>query len=239
MAGKAMRALKNRVQARFAELVAADLLSVDSAGDFVISDTQYSDYSGSDLSRANLLTLSRDYPDVVTEYAGGIHGDAYGWIDRAVLNDGPPAGTPDIAERVMYVLDLVEGLQDYPLLSDEDLSEVQAVIMRESWDGYYAGEFRKAVESVRQAACVACQRWEASEYGSGVPMCPDLADHDAYDDGTAYEMFATTDEWPTYRATEMEWHGDVDTLADEYVKRERDAAAEAEDALHSGGLFAL
>jgi hypothetical protein len=137
MAGRAMRALKDRVQERMQEMVKSNLLNVDHDGDFWIRDTEWSDYSGSTYTRSNARCLARDYPEVVDARGSGSAYSATGaYISKSVLNDAWAVGVYDIAERVLAVLDIIDGLSEYPVYDEEDMSALEGEILREDFDSW-------------------------------------------------------------------------------------------------------
>jgi hypothetical protein len=44
------------------------------------------------------------------------------------------------------ILDIIEGLEDYPLINDEALSTLESDLADEAWDCWVAGDFRRALE---------------------------------------------------------------------------------------------
>lgn len=138
MAGRAMRALKDSVRERIATMVKGGQLS-EHEGRLYIDDTSWSDYHGSVYNRSNARSLARDYAPIVMEAnPGGWPG--YGWsgayIDRDILNGGPILGFPDIADRVSAVLDLIDGLREYAVYDEDDLSALEMEILNEDFDSW-------------------------------------------------------------------------------------------------------
>lgn len=146
MAGKAMRALKDGVQERMREMLESGLLGRDSSSsssyDMWIRDTMWSDYSGSTYTRSNARCLARDYEGIVTERGtGSAYGYTGAYISASVLNDAWAIGVYDIAERVMAVLDIIDGLADYPVYSEEDMSALEGEILAEDWESWGKRDF--------------------------------------------------------------------------------------------------
>jgi hypothetical protein len=140
MAGKAWRALKDSIQQRMAEMVKSGLLETDSSGDFWIRDCGWSDYSGSTYTRSNARVLAEEYAPIVTA-SGYAHGWTGAYISRSVLNDGPCVDFPDICERVTAVLDIIDGLAEYPVYSEDDMSALEQEILAEDWESWGRRDF--------------------------------------------------------------------------------------------------
>lgn len=216
MAGKAMRAMKDEIQERMQEFVRTDRLTVDRVGDFRIAATEWSDYGGSILDRANGMWLGEHYSDVVTLRQLGGHGWYSCEISKSILNDAAfgEHGFRDTVARLRDVLDMIEGLSDYPLFSDDSVHAAKSEILAQSWDGYYRGEFSRALSDALEKECPACIAWEASEYGSGVPQCPQ--DHSDFDEDSAYAAFAEAAEGSEYTAAEVHFAGDMSAVVKAY-----------------------
>lgn len=96
--------------------------------------TGYSDYSGSTVEAANCAELLEQFPGIAISVYGG-----YGTTDvcfslRWILDDGDT------------LLDILEGLEDYPLINDEALSNLEMECADEAWDSWAYSDFVSGVE---------------------------------------------------------------------------------------------
>lgn len=230
MAGKGMRTLKNSIQERMTDMVKFGTLTQDSDGDFLIRDAQWSDYSGATYTRANAIVLARDYSDVVS-MGRGAHGWEYAWISKSVLNDGPCVGTPDIAERVAYVLDIIDGLTDYPVIDDEAVSEVEQTILEEAWENYGRWDFTRTVCDRDEKACVMCQAF----WNNIGPQCE--LGHDMIDEDTAFESFCRVTEGHGFTATDVDMRDHIEEAVAYYENTLMTREVNAELERQMGGLF--
>lgn len=215
MAGRAIRMLKTDLQDRMHSMVKSDDLYEDRDGDFVIRHAQYGDYSGSIYDRANHDWLVKNFPDIVTSAGSDRHGNC-AYVSRSVLNDyhyGEVRG--NVFARLGEVLDIVAGLNDYPIICEESLSETEQEVIAESWDSYYRREFGEALSAHLEKLCPECVAWEASEYGSGVPQCP--VDHSEFEENYAFQAFADGVGDSEVRATEVQYMGDMTDVVLAYL----------------------
>lgn len=190
MAGRGMRALKNRLQERVQEAIACHAVDEDKSDrSFVINNANWSDYSSSPVwYRTNSRRLAEDFSMCsVTESRLGVFGHQGAWFPASWLNDADWSEWPDFVERADGFLDAVIGLVDYPLYDESDTWEDEEAVLREDWDGYAERDFRSELETVREKACRACQAWEADPVGGPVPQC--ATDHGQYDPIRAFAAF--------------------------------------------------
>ena len=99
-----------------------------------------SDYSGSTVEKANHKEFLESYGEeqFVCEAHGGF--DTY----AVVLG---LTGLLECADDTFNaILDIIEGLEDYPLINDEALSTLESDLADEAWDCWVAGDFRRALE---------------------------------------------------------------------------------------------
>ena len=99
-----------------------------------------SDYSGSTVEKANCREFLESYGEekFVCEAHGGF--DTY----AVVLG---LTGLLECADDTFNaILDIIEGLEDYPLINDEALSTLESDLADEAWDCWVAGDFRRALE---------------------------------------------------------------------------------------------
>lgn len=111
----------------------------DSNGWFQVEYATYSDYSGSSAERSNYRVLSQmleeahpaDAQPVVWARTYGGHG-----TKGLIVNYG------DLDEEVRETID---GLEDYPLASEEDNSELEMEEQNEAWDNWGKSDFIEQV----------------------------------------------------------------------------------------------
>ena len=99
-----------------------------------------SDYSGSTVEKANHKEFLESYgkEQFVWESHGGF--DTY----AVVLG---LTGLLECADDTFdAILGIIEGLEDYPLIDDEALSNLESTLADEAWDCWVAGDFRRALE---------------------------------------------------------------------------------------------
>jgi hypothetical protein len=111
---------------------------------FVPSYCGYSDYSNTGLvglSNYRVLTDTTSTPDPL----GGILEVGYGWNGRGVVLD--------LLRAPVDVLETVESLESYPLISEDDHSELELECQSEAWESWAASDWR---DCVRDALAVYC-----------------------------------------------------------------------------------
>jgi|GEM_PF-6905227 len=118
-----------------AGLIITDGIGVGVLGEIELKVCQYSDYSGSTCDRANCITLADDYG--LTHYEGGVWGHGYITMHLGEL----PAGAWDetITDRVgalTMIIDLIAGLDEYPIIDESALFELEALLTEEAWDAW-------------------------------------------------------------------------------------------------------
>lgn len=101
--------------------------------------TLWGDYCGSDLGRSNSRVLLRDYPNTFVIVEGG-----YGSRFLALPADFGADGD----EMAQHILDIIEGLSDYPLISDEDHSELEMELLDEAWETYLGSDVVSTLSNV-------------------------------------------------------------------------------------------
>ena len=99
-----------------------------------------SDYSGSTVEKANCREFLESYGEeaFVWEARGGF--DTY----AVVLG---LTGLLECADDTFdAILGIIEGLEDYPLIDDEALSNLECTLADEAWDSWVAADFRRDLE---------------------------------------------------------------------------------------------
>ena len=99
-----------------------------------------SDYSGSTVEKANYKEFLESYGEE------GFVWEAHGGFDTYAVVLGLTGLLECADDTFNAVLDIIEGLEDYPLINDEALSNVEMEGADEAWDCWVAGDFRRALE---------------------------------------------------------------------------------------------
>lgn len=97
----------------------------------ILTLASYSDYGGSCLDASNVRDL--DGTPGVQVSTGGAHGSGSAWVQLGEL----PSNGDDIDTGIGWLESLantMDGLTDYPLISDETHSEYVHELAEESWD---------------------------------------------------------------------------------------------------------
>ena len=97
----------------------------------------WSDYSGSTMNKANGKTLIDDHGDLFEEGHGG-HGTV--WV--GIPEDKRLAMTDEQWESIKGI---IEGLEDYPVIDDELMSEMEQEGKWEDWQEYGRDGLREAL----------------------------------------------------------------------------------------------
>ena len=107
---------------------------------FYVPCASGSDYSGSTCERSNYLCFIESYgaEDWVFSAYGG-----YDTYAACVGLTGLLTCADDTADAI---LDALEGLEDYPVLDEEALSQLESDLSDESWNNCYARDFERAIE---------------------------------------------------------------------------------------------
>jgi hypothetical protein len=102
----------------------------------VIKLTEHSDYSGSDAEASNMRVLAERFPELIR-----IHG-SHGY--EALAYDASLGPVPESEE----LCEVLEGLEDYPLVDDDDHSHLEMELETEAWEEDGRDDFRKALTSL-------------------------------------------------------------------------------------------
>lgn len=111
---------------------------------FVPSYCGYSDYNSTGLvgkANFNVLTDPASTPDPL----GGILTVAYGWNGEGVALD--------LLRVPADVLEIVESLTDYPLISDDEHNQLEMEAQQEAWESCYASAWRDAIRDQLAQYC--------------------------------------------------------------------------------------
>ena len=99
-----------------------------------------SDYSGSTVEAANHKEFLESYGE-----------EAFVWESHGGFNTYAVVlgltGLLECADDTFNaILDIIEGLENYPLIDDEALSKLESDNANEAWESWVAGDFRRALE---------------------------------------------------------------------------------------------
>lgn len=110
----------------------------------IIRCTEFSDYSGSSVERSNYRVIlgdsSRGYRADIVQIIGS-HGYMALAYDATL---GPVPGDDELHE-------LLDGVDNYPLLDDDDHSVLESELETEAWEDHGRQDFRKALIPVLDA----------------------------------------------------------------------------------------
>ena len=99
-----------------------------------------SDYSGSTVEKANHKAFLESYGEE------GFVWEAHGGFDTYAVVLGLTGLLECADDTFDTILGIIEGLEDYPLIDDEALSNLEMEGADEAWDCWVAGDFRRALE---------------------------------------------------------------------------------------------
>ena len=99
-----------------------------------------SDYSGSTVEKANYKEFLESYGEE------GFVWEAHGGFDTYAVVLGLTGLLECADDTFDAILDIIEGLEDYPLIDDEALSTLEMEGADEAWDCWVASDFRRALE---------------------------------------------------------------------------------------------
>jgi len=99
-----------------------------------------SDYSGSTVEKANYTEFLESYGEE------GFVWEAHGGFDTYAVVLGLTGLLECADDTFDAILGIIEGLEDYPLIDDEALSNLESTLADEAWDCWVAGDFRRALE---------------------------------------------------------------------------------------------
>lgn len=102
----------------------------------IIRETEHSDYSGGDVQASNyrVLAEAKDMDDLVEIY--GSHGY------KALAYDATLGPVPTCEA----LCDVLENLEQYPLIDEDDHSELESDLEMEAWGDHGLDDFRNALE---------------------------------------------------------------------------------------------
>ena len=101
--------------------------------------TGYSDYSGSTVEAANCAELHEQFDGAAISVYGGYDTTDVCFSLRWICDD-------ETDFEADTLLDIFEGLEDYPLINDEALSNIEMECADEAWDCWAYSDFVKGVE---------------------------------------------------------------------------------------------
>jgi hypothetical protein len=143
--------------------------------------TGYSDYSGSTVEASNCAELHEQFDGVAISVYGGHNTTDVCFSLRWILND-------DAADTL---LDIFEGLEDYPLINDEALSELESEYIDEAWSNWAASDFSRGIE---KALDVELNDIPDSDLRRLFDDCAELANEYWYNEGSGTDMYISVDD---------------------------------------------
>lgn len=94
----------------------------------------FSDYSGAAYDRANVKELVETYG---ASEGSGIHGHEFAYVE---------IGDPDMDEdKLSLLVEIAEGMCDYPIICEETWSQVEEEIAEEMWGAFLEDEVRDEI----------------------------------------------------------------------------------------------
>lgn len=100
--------------------------------------TAWGDYCGSTVERSNYRVLTEDYGEYVIEVLGG-YNSQYIAVPASL-----ETRNPDVWNELV---EMARGLDNYPLINEEDHSLLEMEIAEEAWDAYMEWETKRDLES--------------------------------------------------------------------------------------------
>lgn len=102
-----------------------------------------SNYSGSEIDRANARTLAKEFGNFL------VHVDNSGWHSESyvelTVGELPAQDTEEGISELQRFVETVESLSDYPILDESELWELEQEIEEEAWSSWFASDFASAV----------------------------------------------------------------------------------------------
>jgi len=145
-----------------------------------------SDYSGSTVEAANHKEFLESYGE--EEFVWEAHG---GHNTYAVVLG--LTGLLECADDTFdAILDIIEGLEDYPLINDEALSNLESDLADEAWDSWVAAEFRRALE--KKYDCAEFEWPDDSELRTFFEKKAEEANEYWFNEGYGPDMYIRVDE---------------------------------------------
>ena len=101
-----------------------------------VPGTSWGDYGGSTVDRANMLAIKKMFPEFITIRHGSYHSE---W---AVIEE---ENLWLMHQKFDEFKDVIEGLENYPLIDEDTHSDLEMELQNESWSDYYRKEFKEAL----------------------------------------------------------------------------------------------
>lgn len=153
-----------------------------------LSLISYSDHGGSDLDAANVRSLEGT-PGLQTS-TDGIHGDSEAWLQVGEF-DNADDDVPTMLGWLKSLADTMEGLSDYPLISDDTHGEYIDGLANDAWNQWLGRDVESTVQSELAAAILATPTlWNslrlqyADEIAAFLALCTEGATIDSDDVAT-------------------------------------------------------
>lgn len=114
-----------------------------STADKRVSLCYSSDYSGSEIDRANARTLAKEFGNFLVHVDNsGCHSESY---VELTIGELPAEDTEEGISELQRFVETVESLSDYPILDESELWELEQEIEEEAWSSWFASDFASAV----------------------------------------------------------------------------------------------
>lgn len=109
-----------------------------------------SDYSGGTVTRSNFETWRERFADWQGDLWWELHGGhgTYAVIVPVDLDEQAKDDESDRAEAAREMVEVLEGLENYPLIDEDAHSEMEHENEAQAWEDYGHGEFQHALEPV-------------------------------------------------------------------------------------------
>ncbi|GAB3475349.1 hypothetical protein [Amycolatopsis cihanbeyliensis] len=137
-------------------LIVSDGEETDGYGPVTLTLAEYCDYGGSCVDAANVKSFDGEFGWVSTS-TNGVHGSGSAWVQ---LGELPDIDDIDNGLAMLEMLaDTMDGLTDYPLISDEAHSEYVNELAEEAWDQFLGWDVRSEL-----AELLGCDEYHLDDF---------------------------------------------------------------------------
>ena len=135
---------------RLAELVDSDGEPADEYRvPVIVVLASFSDYGGASYDAANVRTLA-EYPGVST--SGGHHGESSAEVTLGALPGDDSDDVPTRIEWLVALVELIQGVCDYPIIDEDVWSTYEMELQDEAWDSWLYSDVMHDLSSMIEAA---------------------------------------------------------------------------------------
>ena len=138
-----------------------------------LPNASFGDYSGGTVERANSRSFKELFGDAIELEQGG-HSSVTTWISTTSIQDMSD-------EKFEELKKVIESLDNYPVIDDLTLSEVELELENEAWEGWIEADFLKELHS-----------WFSEEMDAHVEAYPQHEGIAELLDEHVYEIFRLT-----------------------------------------------